>query len=433
MFFYANLLLLGLFAGVLCLGISGLVRKTPLPAMLSPKGEERLLFGSWGSGWRETLGQVCFLTGMGAHLFQIAFLHSQLTRNYPQPVGLLDELLDVVLGVCILYKILLGTRYNLYQLGFGFCVYFVFRWVHFNSHNPFFIISVFLVMAAKDVPFRRSLKLFLAVSGGSTLFIMLSSLVGFLGLTPTHTIEYWYGTTTGVTLGYTHWNAAGGLLLGTAMAWALLREKRLFWGDYLGLAALGALTFRVIDSKTTGLLIFGVLLCCLVARLLPKLGGWKPLPWLGAGFSALLAFVSGVGIQILYSVIDFTPEMSQWPPLLQKLDALFTGRLFMMMVALRDFDVKIAGQMLPGYPPVDNCYLNVMLNQGPVAFALLWTGAVAAVWQLFREKKLLPGMMLVVALVYALMEVQFLHLNANPAMLLLAGVVWGGSIAREIP
>lgn len=438
MFIYANILLLGLFAGVLYLGGTGLARRVPLPALLSPAGEERLLFGGWGGKWRERLGMACFLLGLGAHLFQIAFLHSQLIRLYPDTVGFLDEALDVVLGLCILFKILLGTRYNLYQLGFGFGVYFVLRWVHFNSHNLFFIVAVFLVMAAKDVPLRKSLKLFLAVSGGSTAFIMLSSTVGFLGLRTY--IEQFYdygGYYKATTLGYTHWNAAGGLLLGAAMGWALLRQERMSWADYLAIAAAGALTFKVIDSKTSGLLIFGVLLCCLAARFLPRLKGWRALPWLGAGFSALLALASGVGVQLLYGEIHRDPEtgisvVTWWPPLLRKIDDLLTGRLYLMMVALRDFQVKIAGQMLPDYPPIDNCYLNSMLAQGPVAFALLWAGACAAVFQLLRARKLLPGLMLLVALVYALMEVQYLHINSNPTLLLLAGVVWGGSLADKI-
>lgn len=435
MFGFANLLLLGLFAGGLYLGAVSIARKTPLREMLSPAGEQRLLFGSWGTGWRETLGQVCFLAALGSHLFQIAFLHSQLNGLYPEIVGPLDALLDTLLGICVMIKILLGTRYNGYQLGFGFCVYFILRWAHFNSHNIFFITALFLVMAAKDVPLRKSLKLFLAVNGGSTAFIMLSSLVGLLGLTPTHTIVYWYGDSgAAVTLGYTHWNALGGLLLGTTLGWALLRREKLSWPDYLGIAIIGALTFFVVDSKTTGLLIFGVVVCCLIDRFLPGMRRWKALPWLGAAGAALLAVGSAAEPTLLKGEVvigqygQITVEW--WPAILQKLDVLLTGRLFMMMEACKHLTVKIAGQMIPEFPPIDNCYLYTLLILGPVAFALVWAGAAVTVFRLLRRGRLLPGLLLLVALVYALMEVQYLHMNANPTLLLLAGAVWGERVSE---
>ena len=58
-------------------------------------------------------------------------------------------------------KILFGTRYTWRELLAGGALYFIARWVYFNSQNIWWIGIVVAVLAAKDIPLCRPLQVYL--------------------------------------------------------------------------------------------------------------------------------------------------------------------------------------------------------------------------------------------------------------------------------
>ena len=176
MFLFANLLLLALFAAAACDLWLGVRRAAAGPGRLGRAlqnlwRQEHLLFGGWGGGLRTRAGAVLFCVGLGAYELSVAFCNSMARDAWPWVQGVLSPLLDGVAFGCFGLKILLGTRYNWRQLGLAGALYFIARWVHFNAHNIWWIGLVVAVLAAKDLPLKKPLTVFVAVGAAAMLLV----------------------------------------------------------------------------------------------------------------------------------------------------------------------------------------------------------------------------------------------------------------------
>ena len=176
MFLFANLLLLALFAAAACDLWLGVRRAAAGPGRLGRAlqnlwRQEHLLFGGWGGGWRTRAGAVLFCVGLGAYELSVAFCNSMARDAWPWVQGVLAPALDWAAFLCWGAKILLGTRYTWRELTVAGALYFIARWVHFNSHNIFWIGLVVAVLAAKDLDLRRALDAFLSVGAATVVLV----------------------------------------------------------------------------------------------------------------------------------------------------------------------------------------------------------------------------------------------------------------------
>ena len=97
--------------------------------------------------------------------------------------------------------------------------------------------------------------------------------------------------------------------------------------------------------------------------------GSRPLAALCAATVPVLAVVS-------YILPLFVVKIGPWandigPGWLKKLDDLLTCRISLAWAAYRVFDIKIAGQMLPDWPALDNIFVYLLYLTGPVMVVLV--------------------------------------------------------------
>ena len=155
--------------------------------------------------------------------------------------------------------------------------------------------------------------------------------------------------------------------------------------------------------------------------------GSRPLAALCAATVPVLAAVS-------YILPLFVVKIGPWandigPGWLKKLDDLLTCRISLAWAAYRVFDIKIAGQMLPDWPALDNIFVYLLYLTGPVMVVLVCALMMTALYGYARRGQWQAVACLLVMLAYGYMESQVTHLTSDPALLLLCGAVF--ALPRE--
>ena len=424
MFEFANFLLLALFAAAAFDGVTALIAAPGRgvcrlrAAFLDRWQREHLLFGGWGAAWRERLGGVLFAVGLAAYQFTVAFCNSMARVQWDWVQGKLSPVLDWVAFLCFGAKILLGTRYTWRSLGVAGCLYFIGRWTYFNSQNIWWIGIILAVMAAKGTALRRPLR---AYFGAGLAGVLLTVSLFFAGWIPAGSGSDRVGEVRG-TFGYGHPNTFGGLVFGLTMAYAMLRAGKLRWRDIALIAASGVFLWVGPASRSAALcsLLLAVLLA--VHKCFPRLLAGRKVPACSAAFVVLLAVVSFVLPLFLVKTGPWNNDFG--PGWIAAIDGALTNRLSLTWSAYWLLDIKIAGQVLDPWPPLDNSFAFALYQFGPVVLVLLMALTAAALWGLARTRRFPELLCLGVMLVYAYMECQSFHLTTNPTALLLCGAVY---------
>ena len=217
MFGFANALLLALFAAAGVDLVLALHRKAVGQLFTVP----HYLFGDWGGEARARWGQRAFLLALMLYEFTVVFCNSMARENWPFLQGQLAPVLDMIMYTLLCGKILLGTRYTWRELICAGALYFVARWVYFNGQNIWFLGLVMVLLAAKDVPLRRSLQAFLGC-GVPTLALV--EVLHFAGIIAPDALSERSGSYR-LMFGYGHPNTFGGIVFGLVLAWVLGRWK----------------------------------------------------------------------------------------------------------------------------------------------------------------------------------------------------------------
>lgn len=432
MFGFANGLLLALFAAAIWdLGQAWFAQAGGPGRLRRALGElwkeDHFLFGGWGAAWRTRAGAVCFAVGLAAYEISVAFCNSMARDAWPWVQGRLSPVLDWVAFLCFGAKILFGTRYTWRSLGVAGALYFIARWVYFNCHNIWWIGLVVAVLAAKDLPLKKSLITYLAVGTAAVVLVAGLNYAGMLPPAPGLAAERNVYEIRG-TYGYGHPNTFGGLVFGLILAYAMLRAKKPRWVDAVLVAAAGVFLYLGPACRTAALCSFGLaalLAWCRLRRGRPLLPGAPVL------CVAVVPVLAAVSFLLPLPMVKNGPWWSDFgPEWLAKLDDILTGRLSLVWIAYRLLDVKIAGQVLPEWPALDNSFVFSLYQFGPVVAVLLAVLVGIALWGFARRGARVEVCCLVAMLVYAYMECQSFHLTTNPAALLLAGAVFAQAPGR---
>ena len=428
MFEFVNILLLALFAAAVVDTVLALRRAEAGAGRLRRAfawlwRTEHPLFGGWCADFRQNAGPWLFAAGVAVYELNICFCNSMARENWPWVQGVMAPVLDALLCLCFGLKILFGTRYSWRSLGFAGCFFFIARWVFLNCQNIWWIGLVLAVMAAKDVPLKLPLRAYLCSGGAAMALVVGLHLAGIVapGLTSERVGEF------RSTYGYGHPNTFGGLLLGLILAYAMLRAKKMRWGDIALIFAGGVFLFVGPGSRSAALACILLALALAVYRLRPRLFAGRAVPALAASLVPLVAAASYILPLFLIKIGPWNNDFG--PAWLAKLDALLTNRLSLSWCAIRLIPVKIAGQVVLDWPPLDNSFIFSLYQLGPIV-TLLWAGALAFVlYTLAKHGRTPEALCLAVMLFYAFMEMQSFHFTTNPTVLLLCGALY--ALPRE--
>ena len=222
MFGFANFLLLALFAAAVFDLIFALARGGGLRGALHGLwNTPRLLFGQQLAEWRLQLGSILFAAGLAAYEISVVFSNSMARQNWAWVQGVMSPVLEWLAVLCFGAKILFGTRYTWRELLAGGALYFIARWVYFNSQKIWWIGIVVAVLAAKDVPLHRPLQVYFASVCGAMAVVLALHFAGIVA--PDLTSER-MGALRGPD-GYGLPNTFGGLVCRLVLAYALLRAQ----------------------------------------------------------------------------------------------------------------------------------------------------------------------------------------------------------------
>lgn len=426
MFGFANGLLLALFAAAAWDLVQAWSAQAPgtgraRRALRDLWCNDHYLFGNWGAAWRTRAGAVCFATGLAAYEVSVAFCNSMARDAWPWVQGVLAPVLDWTAFLCFGAKILFGTRYTWRSLGVAGALYFIARWVYFNCHNIWWIGLVVAVMAAKDLPLEKSLKTFLITGGVAIALVAGLNFAGMLPPPPDLAAERNVYEIRG-TYGYGHPNTFGGLVFGLVLAFAMLRAKKPRFPDAAVVAAVGVFLYLGPACRTASICCWGLAVLLVICRLMRDRALPRAVPAL---FGAAVPVLAAVALLLPMPMVKNGPEWSDFGPAwMDRLDYVLTGRLSQVWLAYRLLDVKIAGQVLPDWPALDNSFVFSLYQFGPVVTVLLLVGLGLALWGFAKRGGRVEACCLLAMLVYAYMECQSFHLTTNPAALLLAGAVF---------
>ena len=419
MFGFANALLLALFAAAGVDLVLALRRKAVGQLFTVP----HYLFGDWGGEARARWGQRAFLLALMLYEFTVVFCNSMARENWPFLQGQLAPVLDMIMYTLLCGKILLGTRYTWRELICAGALYFVARWVYFNGQNIWFLGLVMVLLAAKDVPLRRSLQAFLGC-GVPTLALV--EVLHFAGIIAPDALSERSGSYR-LMFGYGHPNTFGGIVFGLVLAWVLLRQAKITWAEIAAVAGVGLFLYKGPASRSPALCAFllAVLLVC--AKPVGARKGRKRT----AGLCAAMVPVVGA---ISYILPLFVVKIGPWadeigPAWLAKLDSLLTCRISLAWAAYRMYDIKIAGQMLMDWPAIDNIFVYFLYQFGPVLVVLAGILMAVTLYRLARHGRWQAAACLLVVLFYGYMETQVIHITSAPALLLLVPAVFGDSLS----
>ena len=386
--------------------------------------DERLLFTPRGGDLRQKYGAWAFLLGVMVYEFIVVFNNSMARENWPFLQGQLAPVLDMIMYTLLCGKILLGTRYTWRELICAGALYFVARWVYFNGQNIWFLGLVMVLLAAKDVPLRRSLQAFLGC-GVPTLALV--EVLHFAGIIAPDALSERSGSYR-LMFGYGHPNTFGGIVFGLVLAWVLLRQAKITWAEIAAVAGVGLFLYKGPASRSPALCAFllAVLLVC--AKPVGARKGRK----LTAGLCAAMVPVVGA---ISYILPLFVVKIGPWadeigPAWLAKLDSLLTCRISLAWAAYRMYDIKIAGQMLMDWPAIDNIFVYFLYQFGPVLVVLAGILMAVTLYRLARHGRWQAAACLLVVLFYGYMETQVIHITSDPALLLLVPAVFGDSLSE---
>ena len=419
MFGFANALLLALFAAAAADLILAWRRTGgPAAAVRALWRQEHLLFGAWGAPWRLRAGQAAFCLALALYEFTVVFGSSMAREHWPWLQTQLSPVLDAVLYTLLLGKILLGTRYTWRSLGTAGCLYFIARWVYFNGQNIWFLGLAVVLLAAKDVPLRRAMKAFL---GSGVPALALVEVLHFAGIVAPGATSERDGSFR-LMFGYGHPNTFGGVVLGLVMAWVLLRSAALRWWELAAVAGVGV--FLLVGPASRSAALCMLLLAVLLAA--AKLLRGRPAPRGAAGACAALTPLTAAFSLILPL---FVVKVGPWaneigPAWLKQLDDLLTCRISLSWAAYRMYDIKIAGQMLMDWPVIDNIFVYLLYQFGPVMLGLVVVLLTVCLYGYARRGRWQAVACLVAVLFYGYMETQVLHITSDPAALLLCGAIF---------
>ncbi len=415
-----DLLLILWTLGIAANGVWLLFQKKNLKAAVTEFwGKENFLFGNWAENNRKKLGPPLFLTMALLVQFGILVLNSLAKETWPQAVHSVGLVVSHLVGVCFILKIVFATKYSGRQLLAAWPAYFILRWTFVNNHNLWIMIGILVLLAAKDIPFRKYLKIFLCTGAGEMALIFVGVAAGVLSVGR----EVWSDGRVRFSVGYGHPNLLAVYLLALVVMYVCYKGiERLKVYDFVIIAAVFVFCDKVPVSRGSSIALVLLFVGLAVAKLWPTLFRQKWVPF-------VVSVLPAAGFAVSYFAAKFYDPSN---PIWEKLNNLFTGRIFLASNALHGSPMRIAGQMLSDRFYVDNVYVYWWIVGGPVASLIVWGAFCVLLWKLAKNghtAELICGMMFVA---HGIMEQQILWPIVDVLIWLLAGVFYR-SKTEEFP
>ena len=317
-----------------------------------------------------------------------------------------------VAAVCFLIKLIL-TRYKLREYVIGLLILALTYWCYKTSGSYDFLVGAVVALGLKDVDFRKTLKVILAITViASTFVVTWNMLYNMTGLTKVADYGRGVGVEVRYRLGWGHPNQTHFMWFSILGTFFCIAYRRLQWWVYLVLLVLNYEGFLMTKSKTGYICTIALIIVFLLLRY-----GERFFRFIGVRIVALL-------IPLACIVFSFYGVYTTNAQMFEELNVKLTGRLFLAKVYIEQFGIHLFGTNVNNIA-TDMGMIRLLVEYGPILFVVMYFGVLFAIWQLHKHKKYNVMILLVGYVVYFTVEAYFqCTFDLKPILIAYAYYLW---------
>ena len=378
--------------------------------------QEHWLGGPVGADLRQKLGQWCFDAVVVVWMIRLLVAYSTIQNTATFQAALFDLTMLLMMA-----KIVLFSRYSYRQMLTAAILLAPFFAAQIAIPYHMMMICYFMVLAAKDIDPRRTLKFYMAVTGFLTALFAVLSCAGVIafGLERSNEVEGGYQ----MALGFFNPNIASAFVFSLCCGWLLLRFYKMRWFDFAGIGALFLVVFLVLKGRGIEVAMVVLAAVYLFYRLLPRAFASAPMRWLYM-LSPLVGCVAWFTVAALY-----TPENPTW----WMLNNLSSDRIKFCSIAFNTFPkewIVSHSYYTPEVTITENLFFEALYHFG--ALSLIVT-LVLAVWMAYglHKRKAWPELIVFIGMLTVdMFELQAMYPYFNMLLWSGAALLYGQPITR---
>lgn len=309
-------------------------------------------------------------------------------------------------------KILLFNKFDSWQEFALTVITGVFIWSSSFEANTFIFIYVYImIIAAKDVDFKKILYVFFTVNIIGLVVAFASAKLGIIaGVTNVRDGSYELR----YALGMVYPTDLAARIFYLELFYMVFRKFKLTIPEYVSLVVIACWTNIVTDTRLDFILtILAIVVAMLWAKLVPlveKLNYWV---------------VSGISMIGIFGIIGVTYIYSPNNSLLRLVDKILSGRLIYGHKAFKNYNVTLFGQWIPqrgngglhhgyfDYFFIDSSYIRILMMNGFICFVLMLVAVVYSSKRFMDEGAYVLVVTLLFVLLSSIIDQHLLELSFN--------------------
>ena len=324
-----------------------------------------------------------------------------------------------VAAVCFVIKLVL-TRYKLREYIIGLLILALTYWCYKISGSYDFFVAAVVALGLKDVDFRKTLKVILAITViASTFVVTWNMLYNMTGLTKVADYGRGVGVEVRYRLGWGHPNQTHFMWFSILGTFFCIAYRRLQWWVYLVLLVLNYEGFLMTKSKTGYICTIALIIVFLLLRY-----GERFFHFIIARIVAMLTTIACIAFSFYCMYTTNTQLFDQ-------LNTKLTGRLFLAKVYIQQFGIHLFGTNVNN-TSTDMGMIRLLVEYGPILFVVIYFGVLFAIWQLHKHEKYNVMLLLVGYVVYFTVEAYFqCTFDLKPILIAYAYYLWSNDFKLE--
>ena len=292
--------------------------------------------------------------------------------------------------------------------------------VELKVQNRDLLIFILFAYAARDIDFKRFVRVDIVLRG-----IMLVVILGGCSLGFIKNVTGYYYHTYKEAWGFRHPNTYATFVFIIAAEVLLLAGTAVRLWHFAVVALAAAMVMPVTHSRTSLLCLLAAALCFFLYRVFPAFMESRPVKWMLALAPTILMSVS-VALTVLYIRKN---------PIAQRISRMLSGRIYLQSYYWRRYKVTLFGRRmadaLTTERVLDSGYIRCLLQNGLIFTIFLCLAYALVILWAYRTRRYEIAFFSIFFILYGFMEASFLRVGFNISLLLfLKPEVW---LIRKIP
>lgn len=287
---------------------------------------------------------------------------------------------------------------------------------YFFSSDKATVMLLLIILAGRNIDFKKIMKVTLFVLIILNIFIFISSLIGIID-----DRIYIQGVRIRHSFGFIYSNMPNKAFLTITMLLVYLRDRKISIAEIIVLLGINYWLFVLTTTRAAFLITAIVLIFALFFKYVK----------IGKFFSGMFSLFTPYSVVIAIFGIFLCSYYYGEFIVLDKLNDILTQRLQLGHEALGTYNLSLLGQSIPDfigpeqiyvnpnleYNYVDSAYLQMLLKNGILFISIICIEFALLGYKIIRQRDYYLAFMIIIIAVNAITEPQFLHINFNPFIL----------------